>query len=207
MNTAAIRNPEIISKAAEQFGSSTIVVSIEAKKQADGTYEAYTDCGREKTHIEVMAWAKKVVDLGAGEIMITSIDNEGTGLGYDYDLVREITQSVPIPVIPGVGAFGLAMKRLKELDLIGILKEIAASAKPLMGICLGFQLMMSESFEFGHHEGLGLFKGKVKILPKLSNQGLPCKIPHVGWNSIISTGGEYISKYWQSLGLNLLRLN
>lgn len=108
LNTAAIRNPELVREAATRFGSSTIVVSIEAKKQSNGSYEAYVDNGRERTGVEVFQWAKRVAELGAGEIMITSIDREGTGGGFDLELTRRVAQSVPIPVIACGGAGSVA---------------------------------------------------------------------------------------------------
>lgn len=104
LNTAAIGRPELISEAARRFGSSTILISIEAKKKSDGTHEAYTDNGRQRTGVDVFEWAIKVAELGAGEIMITSIDREGTGTGFDLDLTRQIAQSVSIPVITCGGA-------------------------------------------------------------------------------------------------------
>jgi cyclase len=104
INTAAIRRPELIREASRRFGSSTIVVAIEAIRQTDGSYEAYTDCGRERTGVEVFAWAERVAELGAGEIVITSVDREGTGKGYDIDLTRRIAESVSIPVIAHGGA-------------------------------------------------------------------------------------------------------
>lgn len=104
LNTAAIHNPNLIHEASRCFGSSTIVVSIEAIRKADGSYEAYTDNGREKTGLDAIAWAKKACELGAGEIMITSIDREGTGKGFDLELTKAITQSVSIPVIASGGA-------------------------------------------------------------------------------------------------------
>ncbi len=106
LNTAALRRPELVAEAAQQFGSSTILVSIEAKKHADGSYEAYTDCGRERSGVEVVGWARRVEALGAGEIMITSIDREGTGRGYDCELTRQVSQAVTIPVIACGGAGG-----------------------------------------------------------------------------------------------------
>lgn len=104
LNTAAIRRPELIHEAAKTFGSSTILISIEAIRHPDGRYEAYTDNGRECTGVEVFEWAKKVVELGAGEIMVTSINREGTGLGFDLELTSRIAESVPIPVIACGGA-------------------------------------------------------------------------------------------------------
>ena len=104
LNTAAIKNPQIIKEASRTFGSSTIVVSIEAIKEINGKYFAYIDNGREYTGIDVMQWVKKIEDLGAGEIVITSVDREGTGLGFDIDLVRQVSNLVSIPVIAHGGA-------------------------------------------------------------------------------------------------------
>lgn len=104
LNTAAIKRPEIIREASRKFGSSTIVVTIEAIKQQDGSYLAYTDNGREFTGIEVVSWAKRVQELGAGEIMITSVDREGSGLGFDNELTKMVSEAVDIPVIAHGGA-------------------------------------------------------------------------------------------------------
>ena len=86
------------------YASSTIVVAIEAIKEENGKYLAYTDNGREYTGIDVFEWAKKIDELGAGEIVITSVDNEGTGLGFDFDLISKISSIVSVPVIAHGGA-------------------------------------------------------------------------------------------------------
>lgn len=104
LNTAAIKNPQLIRDASRMFGSSTIVVAIEAIKEADGKYLAYTDNGREYTGVDVFEWAQKVNELGAGEIVITSVDREGTGQGYDLDLISKLSSLVSIPVIAHGGA-------------------------------------------------------------------------------------------------------
>jgi len=104
LNTAAIKDPEFIKKASRIFGSSTIIVAIEAIKEENGTYLAYTDNGREYTGIDVFEWAQKVDKLGAGEIVISSVDREGTGQGYDLGLISKITKLVGIPVIAHGGA-------------------------------------------------------------------------------------------------------
>ena len=108
INTAVVLRPELIREAARAFGSSTIVVSIEAIKRADGSYEAYVDYGRQSTGVSAFDWALRAVELGAGELMVTSIDNEGTGKGFDLELTRRISESVPVPVIAagGVGNAG-----------------------------------------------------------------------------------------------------
>ena len=107
LNTGAIRRPELIAEASKKFGSSTILISVEAIKKPDGSYEAYTDNGRESTGVDAMEWAHRAYELGAGEIMVTSIDREGTGRGFDIDLTRAIAESVPIPVIACGGAGGV----------------------------------------------------------------------------------------------------
>ena len=104
INTAAMRRPAFIREAAETFGSSTIVVAIEAIKQADGRYECFTDTGREATGIEVLEWATRAAELGAGELLLTSVDREGTGKGFDTDLTSVIARSVDIPVVAHGGA-------------------------------------------------------------------------------------------------------
>jgi cyclase len=104
INTAAIANPLLITEGARMFGSQCIVVSIEAKSRGDGRYEAFTDNAREATGKEVFGWAREAVRLGAGELLVTSIDRDGTGTGYDLDLLGEITSSVRVPVIASGGA-------------------------------------------------------------------------------------------------------
>lgn len=104
LNTAAINNPNLISEAANVFGSSTIVVAIEAIKESDGRYLAYTDNGREYTGIEVKEWAKRVEELGAGELVLTSVDREGTGKGFNIDLINSISNDINLPLIVHGGA-------------------------------------------------------------------------------------------------------
>lgn len=102
INTAATRRPELITEMAENFGAQCMVLSIQAKRQNNG-WEAYCDQGREHTNLDAVAWAKQGEDLGAGEILITSVDQEGTGNGFDVELVHRITEAVSIPVIASGG--------------------------------------------------------------------------------------------------------
>lgn len=104
INTYAVHHPEFLSAAAKEFGSQCITLFIEAKRQPDGSYEAYTDGGREHSGVDVFEWVKNGVELGVGEILISSIDQDGTRRGYDLDLVKKIAESVPIPVIAHGGA-------------------------------------------------------------------------------------------------------
>ena len=104
INTAAIQNPDFINEASRTFGSSTILVAIETIKQPDNTYLAYTDNGREYTGVDAIQWAKEVENRGAGEILLTSIDQEGTGNGFDLELIKKVSDSVTIPVIAHGGA-------------------------------------------------------------------------------------------------------
>ncbi len=104
LNTAALARPEFVRDAAKTFGSSTIVVSIEAIRQPDGRYECFTDCGRQETGMDAFAWALRAAELGAGELSVTSVDREGTGRGFDLELTRGIARSVGIPVIAHGGA-------------------------------------------------------------------------------------------------------
>lgn len=104
INTYAIKNPVFLNEAAKKFGSQCIVLSIEAKKKNDGTWEAYTDGGREKTGIDAIRWAKRAIKLGVGEIILTSIDYDGTKKGYDIDLISAISSFSPVPLIVHGGA-------------------------------------------------------------------------------------------------------
>jgi cyclase len=103
VNTAAAANPKLISDIARRFGSQCMVLSIEAKQIGPDRWEAYTDNGRERTGLDVIAWAKQGVDLGAGEILLTSVDREGTRKGFDIPLLRAVTREVAVPVIASGG--------------------------------------------------------------------------------------------------------
>ena len=104
LNTAAIENPELIRTASRVFGSSTVVVSIEAIKHASGKYEAFVEYGRQETGVDAIEWAERAEALGAGELVVTSINQEGTGQGFDLELTRRIAGAVSIPVIAAGGA-------------------------------------------------------------------------------------------------------
>ncbi|MDP2559855.1 imidazole glycerol phosphate synthase subunit HisF [Psychrobium sp. 1_MG-2023] len=98
INTAALKSPQLISDVANKFGSQCMVLAIQAKR-IDNGWEAYHDNGREKTGIDVIAWAKQGQELGAGEILLTSVDKEGTKKGFDIELIKAVSEAVSIPVI------------------------------------------------------------------------------------------------------------
>ena len=108
INTAAVRNPIIVKQAAEVFGSQCVVVAIDAKRKSSPSksfeWEVYVEGGRLPTGLDAVSWAKAVENLGAGEILLTSMDHDGTQLGYDIPLTRTISQTVNIPVIASGGA-------------------------------------------------------------------------------------------------------
>ena len=105
VNSAAIKNPKLISEAAEKFGRQCVVVAIDAKRREDGTgWDVYLNGGRVNTGIDAVEWAKKAEELGAGEILLTSMDCDGTKAGYDIELTRIISENAGIPVIASGGA-------------------------------------------------------------------------------------------------------
>lgn len=104
VNSAAINNPNLVAEAADKFGSQCVVVAIDAKRRLDGGWNIYKNGGRVDMGIDAVEWAKKVSDLGAGEILLTSMDCDGTKTGYDIELTRAIASEVSIPVIASGGA-------------------------------------------------------------------------------------------------------
>jgi imidazole glycerol-phosphate synthase subunit HisF len=103
VNTAAVARPALVSDIAHRFGAQAMVLSIEAKQVAADRWEAYTENGRERTGLDVVEWAKRGQDLGAGEVLVTSVDREGTRRGFDIPLVRAVSDAVTVPVIASGG--------------------------------------------------------------------------------------------------------
>lgn len=107
LNTAAVADPGLVSRCANRFGSQAVVVAIDGRRRPGGDgWEVVVKGGREATALEAVDWARRVVESGAGELLVTSIDRDGTGTGFDTDLLRAIADSVPVPVIASGGASG-----------------------------------------------------------------------------------------------------
>ena len=104
INSAAVQNPQVVADGAREFGSQCVVVAIDAKRRAEGGWEVYVNGGRIPTGLDAVDWARRVADLGAGEILLTSMDADGTQAGYDVALTRAISDALPVPVIASGGA-------------------------------------------------------------------------------------------------------
>ncbi len=127
VNTAAVANPQLITELARRFGSQCMVLSVEAKQIAPQRWEVYTDNGRERSGIDVIDWVKRGVSMGAGEILLTSVDREGTRKGFDVELVRAVANEVSVPVIAS-GGMG------KPEDMLEVVAEGGADAVAMADI-------------------------------------------------------------------------
>jgi len=103
INSAAIARPELVAEAAEKFGSQCVVVAIDARQSAPGKWEVFSHGGRRNTGLDVLGWAERLAALGAGEILLTSMDRDGTGTGFDLDLLRAVCNAVRLPVVASGG--------------------------------------------------------------------------------------------------------
>jgi cyclase len=158
INTAAVKTPEFVREAAEKFGDQCIVVALDAKATdnpaIESGFEIFTHGGRNATGIDAVQWAKKMESLGAGEILLTSMDRDGTRVGYDLPLTRAIVDAVGIPVIASGGVGNLD-------HLVGGIREGGASA-----------VLAASIFHFGEHT---IAEAKQALL----DAGLPARPPHV----------------------------
>jgi cyclase len=133
INTAAVREPELIRRAAEKFGSQCITVAIDAKQVALSRWEVFTHGGRTATGLDALEWARRATELGAGEILLTSMDRDGSQAGYDLALTRRVVEAVPVPVIASGGAGGLP-------HIVEVLAETGVSA-----------VLAASIFHYGRH--------------------------------------------------------
>lgn len=131
-----------------------------------------------------------IIDYGMGNLF--SIKHACEQAGIDAVVTSDVKalMQADIAILPGVGAFGDAMKTLHSLDLVEPVRDFAATGKPLVGICLGQQILLEESTEFGSHKGLGLIPGRVVRFDAPKLNGTALKVPHVGWNRLWDTKGE-----------------
>lgn len=106
INSAAVERPKLVAEASDRFGSQCIVVAIDARRVGSGQWEVYTHGGRRPTGLDAIDWARQVTDLGAGELLVTSMDEDGRGRGYDLELLRTISEAAPVPLIASGGAGG-----------------------------------------------------------------------------------------------------
>lgn len=147
VNSAAIHRPELISEAAYKFGSQCVVVAIDAKRKQNGSYTVYLNGGRVDTGLDAISWAKEAERLGAGEILLTSMDADGTKAGYDLTLTKAISDSVKIPVIASGGAGTLS--HFKDAVLEGGADAVLAAS-----LFHYKELTISELKEYLHKEGI-----------------------------------------------------
>ena len=151
LNSSAVNNPLLISESANRFGTQCIVVAIDAKKSKDipNKWEVYVSGGRKNTGLDVIKWAEKVYELGAGEILLTSMDGDGTQNGYDLELTKSISEKVPIPVIASGGAG--CLRHIKEAFTLG-----KSSAALLASLLHDGQLTIREIKEYLIKENLSI---------------------------------------------------
>ncbi len=147
INTAAVINPDIISNISQKFGNQCVVLSIEAKNINHNHWEVYTDNGRERTGLNVIDWAMQAVSKGAGEILLTSVDREGTRKGFDVELVKAISSVVNVPIIAS-GGMG------KPEDLVKVIRDGGADAIAMADILHYNRFKISEIRNYAAQEGL-----------------------------------------------------
>lgn len=149
VNTAAVANPQVISDIARRFGSQCMVLSIEAKQMNNGRWQVYTDNGREPTGLDVIEWVKRGVSMGAGEILLTSVDREGTRKGFDIDLVRAASSEVSVPIIAS-GGMGSCE------DMVAVARNGCADAVAMADVLHYNRLKLSDIRAHARTAGLGV---------------------------------------------------
>jgi glutamine amidotransferase len=143
-----------------------------------------------------------IVDYGMGNLFSVAQACRWAGIEASITSSKAEISAAKAVILPGVGAFGVAMENLERLDLVSAVRDHAVSGKPMIGICLGLQLLMTESREFGSHPGLGVIDGEVVPLKEFSDGQRRYKVPHVGWNRINSmNSSEEPTEVHSNLGL------
>ncbi len=154
LNSAAVARPEFVGEAALKFGSQCVVVAVDAKRTGPGQWSVFTHGGRRDTGIEVIGWCRRVVELGAGEILLTSMDRDGTGAGFDLDLLRAVCAAVRVPVIASGG--------------VGTLEHFVEGAR-----AGATGLLAASVFHFGTFT-------IAQVKSALGEAGLPVRLPRAG---------------------------
>ncbi len=134
-----------------------------------------------------------IIDYGVGNLF--SLKSSFAAIGQEAVVTSdpEVIHAADRLILPGVGAFGDAAQKLRESGMAQVIKTETAAGKPLMGICLGMQLLFDKSYEYGEHEGLGLIRGEIRPISEVIDDGL--KIPHIGWNALIFKKPSKLFKY------------
>ena len=189
INTAAVHNPQLLRDGARAFGAQCIVLYVEAKRRGDGRWECLTDNAREASGVDVLEWVQRAVELGAGEILLTSVDQEGTGRGYDVELTAKVSQLVDVPVIASGGAGSID-------HVAAVITEAKADA--VCAASLFHYALIAE--QESHPATSGFEEGNVEFLKRtlpisqlgrrniaaesipqlkqaLRERGIPCRIP------------------------------
>ncbi len=149
INTAAVKNPDFVKEAADKFGSQCIVVAIDARSSGEDQWEVFTHGGRNSTGIDAVEWAKKMEDYGAGEILLTSMDRDGTKSGYDLPLTKTISRKLTIPIIASGGAGDL--QHLSDGVVLG-----EADAVLVASIFHYGEYTIKEAKDFMNHQGISV---------------------------------------------------
>lgn len=126
-----------------------------------------------------------VLDYGAGNLRSVCRALEHLKYGYELVSTEKDIMTVDKLIIPGVGAFKVAMAQLHRIQVVEPIRELAKKGTPILGICLGMQLLFDKSYEFGETKGLGLIDGEINLIPELDEDSVQHKIPHIGWNELI----------------------
>lgn len=157
INTAAVSNPRLIQEAVKALGSQCIVGSMEIFRQDNGAAEVWVDYGRERTHLDALQWARTLVDLGVGELMITSIRRDGTGTGFDVELIKRITEMVPVPVIASGGAGNVD-------HVVDVVEQTGASAVALGSMFHYYYAAMPQQHDKSLRMGKSVDTGSMDFL-------------------------------------------
>lgn len=128
-----------------------------------------------------------IIDYQVSNLFSVKHACDAVGITANISSDKKTVSEAEALILPGVGAFGDAMVNLERLELLPVIKEAIAQKKPFLGVCLGMQLLMTESFEFGHHQGLGIIKGAVQKFPSKTQEVDVLKVPQIGWNTIYPT--------------------